>query len=161
MARNERARLHAPPLSPSHRTCNQLATNLKPNCDLMPIIKKHQTRALWDCTHLLICYPNKRQCSHARVWLSYENNGFGGCARPIWFFLSVKPYRKSTPGGRWCSPLQAKPAHIIALCIDSKGKRTSKTSTAEAFPLPPFCYALPAVLFWRPALTEHGAHLIA
>ena len=27
--------------------------------------------------------------------------------------------------------------------------------------MPPFCYALPAVCFWRSALTEHGAKTIA
>ena len=82
--------------------------------------------------HLLIYYENKR----LRRW-----------ARPIWLFPLVNPYRKSTPGGRWCSPLQAMPAHNKALCTDSKSNQTSKTSTAEAFPFPPFCYAFPVLLF--------------
>lgn len=39
------------------------------------------------------------------------------------------------------------PAHNKTVCTDSNGKQASKTSTAEAFPLPPFCYALPELLF--------------
>ena len=76
-----------------------------------------------------------------------RNRRVGGWARRIWRFPLVKPYRKSTPGGRWCSPPQAKPAHNNTVCTDSKGNKASKTSTAEAFPLPPFCYALPVLLF--------------
>lgn len=44
-------------------------------------------------------------------------------------------------------PPPHKSAHNDILCTDSKGNKASKTSTAEAFPLPPFCYAFPVVLF--------------
>ena len=69
--------------------------------------------------------------------------------------------KKYPPAGGGVAPLQAKPAHNDILCTDSKGNQASKTSTAEAFPLPPFCYAFPVVLFLRSALTEQSAHLIA
>ena len=36
---------------------------------------------------------------------------------------------------------------MIYYALIAKAIRQSRTSTAEAFPLPPFCYALPAVLF--------------
>ena len=115
-----------------------------------------RTRGYGNYVHLLIDSKDKRQCSLARVWLSYENNGLLGWARPIWLFLSCKLYRKSTPGGRWSIPLQAKPAHNIPLCTDSNGKQASKTSTAEAFPLPPFCYALPVLLFLAFCIARTG-----
>lgn len=44
-------------------------------------------------------------------------------------------------------PPPHKSAHNDILCPDSKGKQASKTSPAQAFPLPPFCYALPVLLF--------------
>ena len=62
-------------------------------------------------------------------------------------FPSPNRTEKVPPAGGGVAPMQAMPAHIIALCTDSNGKQTSKTSTAEAIPLPPLCYALPAVLF--------------
>ena len=44
----------------------KLATNLL-------VTEKQKTKVLWDYAHLLFDSKNKRQCSHAKVWLSYEN----------------------------------------------------------------------------------------
>ena len=59
------------------------------------------------------------------------------------------------------SPRQTVPkkypsAHNKTVCTDSKGKQTSKTSTAEAFPLPALCYALPVVLFLAFCIARTG-----
>lgn len=53
-------------------------------------------------------------------------------------------------------PPPHKSAHNNTVCTDSNGKQTSKTSTAEAIPLPPFCYALPAVLFLAFCIARTG-----
>lgn len=78
-----------------------------------------------------------------------EQDGFGA-------FPSSIRTEKVPPGRLWCSPLQAKPAHNKTVCTDSKGKQASKTSTAEAFPLPPFCYALPVLLFLPSCIDRTG-----
>lgn len=64
--------------------------------------------------------------------------------------LAVSPRQtvpKKYPRRAVVYPLQANPAHNKTVCTDSNGKQASKTSTAEAFPLPALCYALPVVLF--------------
>lgn len=53
-------------------------------------------------------------------------------------------------------PPPHKSAHNKTVCTDSKGNQASKTSTAEAFPLPPFCYAFPVVLFLAFCIARTG-----
>lgn len=63
---------------------------------------------------------------------------------------------KKYPRRLWCSPLQAMPAHNKTVCTDSKGNQAGKTSSAEAFPLPPICYALPVLLFLESCIARTG-----
>lgn len=93
--------------------------------------------------------------------LCRQNNGFGTYC-PCSIFVSEQEnlgmsktdlalsHRQTVPkkyprAGGGLSPPH-KSAHNALLCTDSKGNQASKTSTAGV-PLPPFCYALPVVLF--------------
>ena len=58
-------------------------------------------------------------------------------------------------------PGQAKPAHNVALCTDSKGNQAGKTSPAKVPPCRRSAMRCPLCCFWRSALTEHGAKTIA
>ena len=65
--------------------------------------------------------------------------------------LTVSPRqsvpKKYPPGGCGVAPCKQSPRIMIYYAPIAKAIRQSRTSPAEAFPLPPFCYALPAVLF--------------
>ena len=73
--------------------------------------------------------------------------------------LAVSPRQtvpKKYPRAPGDIPPPHKSAHNKILCTDSNGKQASKTSTAEAFPLPPFCYALPVLLFLAFCIARTG-----
>lgn len=95
------------------------------------------------------------------ILLECQNKRFGGWARPIFPFPLVKPSRKSTPGGRWCSPLQAKPAHNISVCTDSNGNQAKQDKPAGRSPCRRSAMFCPHCCFWRPALPEQSAETIA
>ena len=55
--------------------------------------------------------------------------------------------KKYPRAGGGLSPCKQSPRIMIYYAPTAKAIRQSRTSTAEAFPLPPFCYALPVLLF--------------
>lgn len=91
-----------------------------------------------------------------RVDVLLQEQGIMGMSKTD---LAVSPRQtvpKKYPRRRWCSTLQAKPAHNKTVCTDSKGKRQARQARRRPFPLPPFCYALPVVLFLAFCIARTG-----
>ena len=90
-----------------------------------------------------------------------KNKGLWGWARPIWLFPLVKPYRKSTPGGRWSIPLQSSPRIIKQYAPITTANRQARQARRRRSPCRRSAMRCPLCCFWRSALTEHGAETIA
>lgn len=97
----------------------------------------------------------------ARRCFTTKNKRVLGWARRILRFPLVKPYRKSTPGGRWYTPGKQSPRIMIYYAPIAKAIKQAKQARRRRSPCWRSAMRCPLCCFWRSALTEQGAKTIA